>query len=207
MPKRSTRKTQPCRMPSRVDPVSAGLNLRVQAAVHALRSSGVVACPTEAVWGLSCDPWSETAVARLLDLKERPVEKGVILVAADMGQLEFLLEGLSVPDRDKLAATWPGPVTWLVPHHGRIPAWVHGVHPTVAVRVSAHPVVRELCRAFGGPLVSTSANKAGAQPPREAFQVHRYFQGQLDEILPGRVGKNARPSTILDLNTGNAVRV
>lgn len=180
--------------------------LRFIAARQALRAGGVVACPTEAVWGLSCDPDSERAVRRLLSLKRRPVEKGLILVAASESQFGFLLADLPDHQRQTLRDSWPGPTTWLVPHRGRVQPWVHGEHATVAIRVSAHPVVKTLCEEWGGPLVSTSANPGGSQPPREAFQVLRYFGGELDAILPGRVGGADRPSQIRDLATGTLLR-
>ncbi len=184
-------------------PLSA---LRLQAAVTALRRGGVIACPTEAVWGLSCDPNNEGAVAHLLALKGRPVAKGLILVAATEGQIEFLLSDLSAHQRETLAKGWPGPVTWLLPHGGRVPSWICGEHATVAVRVSAHPVVSALCAAWGGPLVSTSANVAGARPAREAYQVRRFFGRGLDYLLPGRVGAAARPTSIRDLRSGQIFR-
>ncbi len=180
--------------------------IRLGAAVEALRRGGVVACPTEAVWGLSCDPFNEGAVARLLRLKQRPASKGLILVAASEEQLSFLLAGLDATARDTLRASWPGPNTWLVPHRGRLPPIIVGEHDTVAVRVSSHPVVRALCLAWGGPLVSTSANPAGARPAVAAFQVRHFFGQQLDSILPGAVGRNRRPSVIRDLASGRTIR-
>jgi L-threonylcarbamoyladenylate synthase len=180
--------------------------LRLQAAVQALEAGGVVACPTEGVWGLSCDPDQARAVERLLALKRRPVEKGLILVAASESQLAFLLADLDADQRARLSASWPGPNTWLVPHRGRLQPWIYGEHDTVAVRVSDHPVVRDLCLAWGGPLVSTSANPAGSRPPVAAFQVRRYFGQQLDCILPGRVGQSRRPSTIRDLASNRIIR-
>jgi L-threonylcarbamoyladenylate synthase len=174
--------------------------------VHALRAGGVIACPTEAVWGLSCDPDNQPAVRRLLELKRRPIHKGLILVAASESQLGFLLRGLSTDDRATLSATWPGPATWLIPHRGRVPEWIHGEHGTVAVRVSAHPVVSALCRAWGGPLVSTSANPGGARPARTLFQVRRYFGDALDAVVPGALGDQARPTGIRDLASGQIIR-
>lgn len=184
--------------------IPAALHLRL--ATDVLAAGGVVACPTEAVWGLSCNPQDPLAVARVLSLKGRPVAKGLILVAASEGQLEFLLGQLGEQERRTLSASWPGPATWLVAHHQRVPDWIHGDHDTVAVRVSDHPVVRALCTAWGGPLVSTSANRAGARPPRERFQVQRSFGDRLDYYLPGQVGRSARPSTIRDLVSGQIVR-
>jgi L-threonylcarbamoyladenylate synthase len=181
-------------------------SLRLQAAVSALRRGGVIGCPTEAVWGLSCDPNNEGAVAHLLALKGRPVTKGLILVAATQGQIDFLLSDLTEQQRQTLAAGWPGPTTWLLPHRGRVPSWICGEHATVAVRVSNHPVVSALCTAWGGPLVSTSANRAGARPALEAFQVRRYFGDGLDYLLPGGLGAAGRPTSIRDLISGQFIR-
>lgn len=184
--------------------VPGSLSLRTARAV--LRTGGVIACPTEAVWGLSCDPDNAGAVQRLLILKDRPQHKGLILVAASMSQLGYLLADLPRDQRDTLSATWPGPATWLVPHRGRVQPWVHGEHNTVAVRVTDHPVMRALCLAWGGPLVSTSANPSGSRAPTAAFQVRRYFGQQLDYVVPGAVGEARRPSVIRDLATGSLIR-
>lgn len=180
--------------------------LHLNAAVSVLREGGVIACPTEAVWGLSCDPNNETAVACLLALKGRQVSKGLILVAASQQQVDFLLSGLTDEQRATVCASWPGPTTWLVPHRGLVPGWICGAHDTVAVRVSDHPLVNALCTAWGGPLVSTSANPAGARPAREAFQVRRYFGDALDYVLAGRVGAAARPTTIRDACSDRVIR-
>lgn len=181
-------------------------SLRLGAALQAIQGGGVVACPTEAVWGLSCNPFDQRAVMRLLQLKQRPVSKGLILVAASASQLDFLLQDLPVEQQERLAASWPGPATWLVPHSERTPAWIHGAHSTVAVRVTAHPVLRSLCNAWGGALVSTSANPGGARPARAMFQVQRYFGASLDGMLPGHIGTAARPSVIRDLASGRIIR-
>ena len=180
--------------------------LRLRLALRAIAAGGVIACPTEAVWGLSCDSHNRSAVQRLLALKGRPPSKGLILVAATEQQLEFLLAGLEPQLRQTLSDSWPGPSTWLVPHHGRVPVWIHGEHATVAVRVSAHPVVSALCSGWGAPLVSTSANPSGSRPVRQAYQVKRYFGEELDYLLPGKVGKSGRPTEIRDLASGQIIR-
>ena len=178
---------------------------QVQQAARVVQAGGVIAYPTEAVWGLGCDPWDELAVARLLALKSRPMEKGLILVADDIRQFDFLLEDLPDIWQERLAGSWPGPNTWLVPHQGRLPQWITGQHASVALRVSDHPVVRELC-ALTGPLVSTSANPAGRPAARSRLRVEQYFPRQLDKVLGGALGGRKNPSLIRDLITGDVIR-
>ncbi len=178
---------------------------QIQRVARVVREGGVIAYPTEAVWGVGCDPWNEAAVDRLLALKERPVHKGLILVADSIEQFDFILYDL--PERwiDRLASTWPGPHTWLVPHQDRLPQWITGEHDSVALRVSDHPLVRDLC-ALTGPLVSTSANPAGRPSARSRLRVEQYFHGELDYVLGGALGGRRNPSLIRDLRTGDVIR-
>lgn len=159
---------------------------RVQQAAREIRAGAVIAYPTEAVWGLGCDPWNEDAVYRLLALKSRPVDKGLILVADNIHQFDFLFEDFPEDWIERMSSTWPGPNTWLVPHQGLLPEWVTGQHDTVALRVSDHPLVRELC-ALVGPLISTSANP-GRPAAKSRLRVEQYFRGQLDLVLGGALG-------------------
>lgn len=179
---------------------------QIEHAVAALRRGGVIAYPTEAVWGLGCDPDNDEALARLLHLKARDPAKGVILVAARLQQFNAWLKGLPPARRVTLAASWPGPNTWLVPDNGRSHALVHGEHDRVALRVSAHPLVAALCEAFGGPIVSTSANVASEPPALSADEVRAIFGDGLDAIVEGELGGLGRPSTIRDLVTGRVLR-
>lgn len=178
----------------------------LRAAIAALDRGGIVACPTEAVWGLSCDPLDERACLRLLALKHRHWSKGLILVAADFAQLEPFVEVPSNNALRRATATWPGPATWIFPASDRTPMWISGDHDGVAVRVTAHPVLRALCRRYGGPLVSTSANPAGREPARSAYEVRRYFRSGVDALLPGALGGLAKPTTIRDAATGHILR-
>jgi L-threonylcarbamoyladenylate synthase len=172
-----------------------------------LQQGGVIAYPTEAVWGLGCDPWNQSAVERILTLKKRPVEKGMILVACSVQQVRFLLDLLPEKLQREAESHWPGPVTCLLPDINRqIPEWVRGDHTTIAVRVSDHPVVRALCITADMPLVSTSCNPAGQEPARDITQVSRYFEDQLDWIVPGELGGNPKPSRIIDIVTGQQLR-
>ena len=180
-------------------------SFRVQQAAREIRAGAVIAYPTEAVWGLGCDPWNEEAVDRLLAIKNRSVDKGLILVADNIRQFDFLLADLPQVWQDQLASTWPGPTTWLVPHQNRLPEWITGGHPGVAIRVSDHPLVRDLC-ALTGPLVSTSANPSGRPPALSRLRIEQYFAGQLDGVLDGRLGGRKNPSQIRDLLSGAQVR-
>lgn len=175
-------------------------------AVAALHAGGVIAYPTEAVWGLGCDPDNDAALTRLLRLKRRDPVKGMILVAASIDQFAPWLEGLPLGLHAPLAASWPGPHTWLVPDNGRAHALVRGAHDCVALRVSDHPLVASLCRAFGKPLVSTSANRADEPPAMTAEAIHDTFADQLDAVVEGELGGRPRPSTIRDLVTGQVLR-
>ena len=174
----------------------------------ALRGGGVVAYPTEAVWGLGCDPFDEVAVVRLLAIKQRPVDKGVILIAGARSQFDGLLDwdALTGAQRDAVLATWPGPNTWIVPTTSRVPRWITGAHDGVAVRVSAHPDVVALCEAFGGPLVSTSANLAGEPPAFTRDALDPRVIARLDGVTSGETGGLASPTAIRDARTGAHIR-
>lgn len=174
-------------------------------AVQALHAAEVIAYPTEAVWGLGCDPFCEAAVRRLLDLKRRREDKGLIIIAADITQLEPWLAELSPAQKAAISATWPGPYTWIVPASGA-PGWLRGAHTTLALRVSAHEGVQALCRAWGGPLVSTSANRSGEPPFTDEAGLRRGFADALAYILPGQLGGDARPSEIRDAVSGVVLR-
>ncbi|HDX8366394.1 Sua5/YciO/YrdC/YwlC family protein [Aeromonas dhakensis] len=177
-------------------------------AVAALQHDGVIAYATEAVFGLGCDPDSEAAVQRLLAIKQRPVEKGLILIAADLAQLQDYidLEQLTSEQLARVEASWPGPFTWIMPARPDTPAWLTGQFDTLAVRVTAHPQVQALCRAFGKPLVSTSANLTGEEPARRLADIGELLASQLAYILPGEVGGQTNPSEIKDARTGAVIR-
>jgi len=182
--------------------------LSITSAVAALHRGGVVAYPTEAVWGLGCDPFDEAAVTRLLAIKQREVAKGLILIAGALGAFEPLLDWEALPTdrREAVFATWPGPHTWIVPASGRVPHWITGLHDGVAVRVSAHPLVASLCEAFGGPLVSTSANRAGDPPPRRLDDIEPSLLAALDGWIEGDTGALSAPTEIRDARSGAVLR-
>lgn len=181
-------------------------NFQLRNTARVIHSGGVVAYPTEAVWGLGCDPLDHQAVQRLLVLKDRHWHKGVILIGSDWSHFADYLPKLTTEQQQKLEQSWPGPVTWLVPHNGNVPYWITGNSELVALRMTAHPVAAALCDLVGGAIVSTSANPQGSQPARSAMAVHRYFGDSLDFVAPGRVGGNRTPSQIRNLLTGQVIR-
>ena len=180
-------------------------NWHINHARRVLENGGVIAYPTEAVMGLGCDPWDEDAVAEILRLKRRLVDKGLIVAASNIDQLSELVDFSRVPVLEEITASWPGPVTWLAPAQPFTPHWLTGRHDTLAVRVSAHPVVQQLCGSVG-PLVSTSANPSGCRPARTLRRVRAYFGQAVDCYVPGNVGGDPRPSTIRDAVTGRVLR-
>ncbi len=175
-------------------------------AAHILRAGGVIAYPTEAVFGLGCDPYNSAAIAHLLHIKQRDWRKGLILVAADFVQLEPFLLPLPVEIKKRVFATWPGAVTWLLPVRPQVSPLLRGTHNSLAVRVSSHPVVADLCRVWGAPLVSTSANLSRQKPAITRLQVRRRLGALVDEIVPGAVGKNRKPSEIRDALSNRVLR-
>lgn len=175
-------------------------------AASVLLAGGVIAYPTEAVYGLGCLPLELDAVGRVLELKGRAIDKGLILVAAAVDQLEPFVTLPAEPIRTTLLASWPGPVTWVLPAHAFVPAWLTGGRDTLAVRVTAHPVARYLAARTQSPLVSTSANRTGHPPLRSVLAVRRAFGAELDDIVTGPLGESPRPTEIRDGLTGRTLR-
>lgn len=177
-------------------------------AARLLHQGGVVAYPTEAVWGLGCDPFDPQALVRLLAIKQRPAAKGMIVIAADLAQVHSHLRWEALPDarRTQVLASWPGPNTWLIPCAESVPHALRGEHDTLAVRITDHPIAAALCRAFGGPIVSTSANRAGETPARRIEDLAPDLLDALDGWVAGETGARAQPSTIRDARDGQIIR-
>jgi len=175
-------------------------------AVRVLKKGGIIAYPTESIYGLGCDPMNEKAVKRLLLLKKRSWEKGLILIAADFVQVQKFLKPLSPTMEKQVFATWPGAVTWLLPAKDNVPKELRGQSDKLAVRITAHPQVFDLCRLFEGALVSTSANLSGRPAAKTSLAVRRSLGDSVEYILHGAVGKRIRPSEIRDALTNAIIR-
>lgn len=177
-------------------------------AAQCLKSGGVLAYPTEGVWGIGCDPRNEAAVMHVLALKQRDVARGLILIAASESQLApFIdMQQLDEAARARVRDTWPGPHTWVVPASAWAPAWVTGTHKGIAVRVSAHPAVIALCEAFGGALISTSANISGRPAVTSADALDSALLARLEGVTEGETGGLTSPTPIRDAYSGATLR-
>ncbi|MDQ7089237.1 MAG: Sua5/YciO/YrdC/YwlC family protein [Methylococcales bacterium] len=179
---------------------------RVQQACYQLETGKLLAYPTEAVYGLGCDPLNERAVMHLLALKQRSVNQGLILIAANFEQLTPFLD-YDEKIVARMQARSSDVVTWVIPAQSWVPHWLTGNHPSLAVRITTHPLSKALCEHFCGPIVSTSANHHHQRPAYTALQVRGYFSTSPNlKILRGETGGHKKPSKIYDAVTGNRLR-
>lgn len=167
-----------------------------------VRSGAVFAYPTEAVWGLGASIDYLAAIERILLLKNRSIDKGLIIVCSDLRQVEDLILPLT-EEQKQLISSVQNPdspaTTWILPCRDDVSRLLRGEHQSLAVRLSLHPVVESLCQQVGA-LVSTSANTAGLEPAISQQQVQDYFPSQLDFIVAGELGGQQAPSQIRTLD-------
>lgn len=175
-------------------------------AAAVLRSGGVLLHATEAVWGLACAAADRDAVARLYALKDRPSDKGLILVADTYDRVAPWLAPVGHEDLERAMASWPGPHTWVFPAAVACPDWLAGERGSIAVRVSGHPQVRALIQAFDGVLASTSANRSGHPPVTRLDAVDPLVRAGVDRILAGETGGLGRPTPVRDVRNGQWLR-
>jgi L-threonylcarbamoyladenylate synthase len=180
--------------------------LAIDRAARIVRAGGVIAYPTEAVFGLGCLPEDRDAVARILAIKRRSWRKGLVLIGATLAQLERYAVLPPEPKRSEILATWPGPVTWALEARRTAPRWITGGRDSVAVRLTAHPLARRLCERAGSALVSTSANVSRRPPHRRVLALRHELGRQLDHVLAGELGGLAQPTVIRDGRTGQVLR-
>lgn len=178
----------------------------IEAAAALLRAGGVLAYPTEGVYGLGCDPDNRVAFEKIFAMKRRPPELGVLLIAADLEQVEPWIGDVPPAALECARASWPGAHTFVFPRSPRVPEWVAGGHPGIALRVTAHAPSAALCRAFGGPIVSSSANRHGEPPARSVADIRAIFGDEPDGVLDAPLGGLARPTPITDAVSGAIIR-
>ena len=169
-----------------------------------IQAGEVIAYPTEAVYGLGCDPFNQQAVEALLALKKRSASKGLILLVSDWEHVLPLIGDVPRARLEAVNQTWPGPVTWVFPKSDAVPAWLSGEHASIAIRMTAHPIARALCE--HAPIVSTSANIAGIEPADDIKALDRLFPEGVVGVVVGDLGDDAAPSEIYDVLGGMRLR-
>ena len=172
---------------------------------RAVSRGAVFGYPTDTIWGFGCHPLRADSVCRILEIKQRSVDKGLILLSS---RLEYCADFIDLEPQQKETIRFPcaRPTSWLVPASASCPVWIRGKFPTVAIRITDHPLLQTLCDALQAPVVSTSANRAGRPPVRNALQMHKQFSTELDAIVTGFDAGSGRPSEIKFLHDGSSVR-
>lgn len=177
----------------------------IQYAAHQIRHGGVIVYPTETVYGLGCDPMNFDAVTDLNHLKQREADKGLILLGHTLALFNGYIEELSVNARKEVSQT-EKPTSWIVNAKDSLPDWLTNKQRTVAIRITKHPVVTELCQRLGHPIISTSANPSGKKTARNALEAHKYFHDKVDAILIDERHLSGQASTIKTLDNLSTVR-
>tara|TARA_B100001173_G_C15973895_1_gene541291 strand:- start:651 stop:1187 length:537 start_codon:yes stop_codon:yes gene_type:complete len=170
--------------------------------IEALRQGNVIAYPTEGVWGLGCDPLNEEAILKLISLKKRSKEKGLIVIGSNIDQFSNFIDIHKY--KDELLSKWPGPHTWLVPVKEKISRFIIGNNTKIALRLSSHKDVINICDNFESAIISSSANKENSPPLESPDEIRKIFPEV--SILDGKLGGLNRPSKIQDLITGEYIR-
>jgi L-threonylcarbamoyladenylate synthase len=174
-------------------------------AIKVLKQGGIILYPTEGVWGLGCDPFNETVVLRLLKIKKRSILKGLILIAANWQQVKDLIK-VNLATCEVIRSKNKLPITWVFPATRKVPRWITGKFNSVAIRVTMHPIARNICQKFGAPIVSTSANLSGNKSAKSLKQIANSIITQVDFVLQGSVGTLDKPTPICDIKTGKTIR-
>ena len=172
---------------------------------HAISSGAVIGYPTDTIWGLGCDPLNFAGVARILQIKNRRPDKGLILLSSRLEYCSPYID-IDAEQRESLLSPCPRPTTWLVNASEACPWWIRGIYPTVAIRICDHPLLQYLCGRLKTPLISTSANRAGRSTVRNALQMRQQFDSELDCIVSGFNTGSGKPSEIKSLASGTTLR-
>lgn len=173
-------------------------------AIATLKQGGIIAYPTEAIYGIGCDPFNEAAVLNLFEIKQRPMSKGLILIASEFSQIQDLI--IPTEHMAHILETWPGPNTWVFPVTKQVPKWLLGEFNALAVRVTNHPIAKALCSEFAGPIVSTSANISNEPPVKTWHELSPKLLCGVDYIIKDAVGDLEQCSSIRDAQTLKQIR-
>ncbi len=176
-------------------------DLNIRAAAVVLRSGGMVAFPTDTVYGLGADAFNESAVKRIFNAKNRDKDHGLPVLISQLGQIKQLVNKLSKPEEKLIKHYWPGALTIVFKRNSKVPNIVSGGSDTIAIRMPSSEVALNLIEEFGGPIVGTSANRTGFAEAVSAEQADSEIGSWLDYLIPSDEICSGTPSTILDMTT------
>jgi len=172
-----------------------------------IRRGGIIAYPTDTIWGFGCHPKSRSAVYRIQQLKQRSRSKGLILLSSSLELCEpYLDPSVLATKYDQLSSPQTRAVTWIVKASTDCPNWLTGQSESIAIRITDKPHIKILCQSIQAPLVSTSANISGRNNARSSLIVHKLFHQSVDNIIEGYDTGSQQASVIRDLHTGNILR-
>lgn len=170
-----------------------------------LKNGDIIGYPTEAVYGLGCDPWNQEGVSRICSIKKRSSAKNFIVVAASINQLDNLIDTKILTK--SVVNSWPGHTTWLIPAVNTAPEWlIDNNTGLIAIRVSNHETIKELCLKYNSPLISTSANISGDPAVTTQKGFEKVFEKAIPYLVNGDIGKHTNTSIINNMITGERIR-
>ncbi|MFV9614726.1 MAG: L-threonylcarbamoyladenylate synthase [Gammaproteobacteria bacterium] len=176
----------------------------IRHAVHIINRGGIIAYPTDTIYGLGCDPYNPDAVKKINAIKQRPLNKQFILLAANINQLRPLI--LIKKEQEKIITQNTQVTSWIVKASPTAPPWLVGDSKTLCIRISKHDEVQRLCNTLGHAIISTSANLAGKKTAKNALQLHKYFHQYVEIILIANKNPGRKASKIIRLCDNQVIR-
>ena len=176
----------------------------IRHAAHIIKHGGIIAYPTDTIYGLGCDPYNQHAVEQINRIKLRPANKQFILLAGNIKQIKPLI--LINQQQEKLLSQKTEPTSWVVNASTAAPAWLIDEKNTLTIRISQHKDVKKLCHALGHAIISTSANPSGKTPAKNALKLHQYFHSSVDKIILSASTQTGKASKIIRLCDNHVIR-
>jgi len=176
----------------------------IRHAAHIIKHGGIIAYPTDTIYGLGCDPFNPCAVKKINTIKQRPLNKQFILLAGHINQVRSLI--LINEKQEKKITASSEAISWIVDASPGAPAWLVSECNTLTIRISQQNDVQRLCRALGHAIISTSANLSGKTPAKNGFELHKYFHHKVDKILLSNKTQLSKPSKIIRLCDNQIIR-
>ncbi len=176
----------------------------IRHAAHIIKRGGIIAYPTDTIYGLGCDPYNLDAIEKINAIKQRPLNKHFILLASDISQLKSIIK-ISKEQQEKITQSIE-PTSWIVKAAPFAPSWLTDSSGSLTVRISKNNDVQRLCKATGHAIISTSANISGKTPAKTSFDLHKYFHHKVDKILVSNKKHTGKPSRIIRLSDNYVIR-